>query len=198
MASFKFNSNAIQRQAAARAAVGLYRAALVIQSAVQAKLNQQASRRGANPSSPGSPPAKDTGTLARSILIDRTGLVGDRPIVRIGTKLRYARIHEFGGTITARKAMLIPLNQESRDFLRAGNSVRSLPGGWVNKKNGVLHIPFSKGKGKRARSGEYVFSLRKSVRMPARPYFRPGIRESLSRARDELRVALLATPKGGR
>lgn len=58
-------------------------------------------------SPPGKPPGVRTGTLARSIFTDITRLGDERPSVRVGSNLVYARIHEFGGVIRPKKAKLL-------------------------------------------------------------------------------------------
>ena len=75
-------------------AVGLF-----YQGQVQREL-----RKNRSIAKPGTAPGARTGTLARSVVIDRSRLNADNPSVRVGTNLVYARIHEFGGIIKPKKA----------------------------------------------------------------------------------------------
>lgn len=145
-------------------------AAIRVQAETQKRLNQGASRRGSTPSAPGGSPHKDTGTLARSIQIDRTGL-GDRkrPHIRVGTNLVYARILEFGGTILAKgKLLTVPITQAARDLLRNA-TVRSAD----------LDVHPRKGKPPllKDKSGNIVIVLAQKVRILPRPYLRPAFRK---------------------
>ena len=141
--------------------------AIELQAEIQKRLNQGASRRGATPSAPGSSPHKDTGTLARSIQIDRSGLADmRRPHVRVGTNLVYARILEFGGVIRAKgKLLTVPVTQAARDLLRRGTA-----------RSADLHVVPRKGKSPllRDKSGNVVIVLKRAVRILPRPYMRPA------------------------
>lgn len=125
--------------------------------------------------------------LRRSIgyVVERAG---DNLQARVGTNVVYARIHEFGGTITARRAMFltIPL----RAALQPAGVVR------FSARN-VIKNPlafgydatfFSDGvlfgvRGAKTRSTSIpLFALKRSVRIPARPYMRPALAEK----RDEI------------
>lgn len=93
------NRPAIEKAIAAGIKKGLDAAAVHLQAEVKKTLSKSTS-----PSKPGTPPGVKTGTLRRSIQVDRSKNKGKRPRVRVGTNLVYARIHEFGGTITAKRA----------------------------------------------------------------------------------------------
>ena len=114
-------------QKATRKAVGL--AATIIQAEVKKQLNKTGPGR---PSPAGSPPAKQTGSLGRSIQLDTSRLNDKKPSARVGTNLVYARIQEFGGTIAGRPWLVFKVGDEFRKV--------------------------------------------RSVRLPARPYFRPGVK----------------------
>lgn len=95
---YKSNRPAIDKAIQAGIKQGLDAAGVHLQREIRDSLNGQ------SPSSPGNPPGRRTGTLAKSIQVDRSGNRGARPVVRVGTNLEYAPIHEFGGTITPKKA----------------------------------------------------------------------------------------------
>ena len=95
---YKSNRAVIDKALQAGIKKGLDAAAIHLQGKVKQALN------GGSPSSPGSPPGKKTGDLGRSIQIDRSRNKGRYPRVRVGTNKVYARIHEFGGTITPKRA----------------------------------------------------------------------------------------------
>lgn len=157
------------------------RATLMTVLEVRKTLNQGASSRGRNPSPPGMPPHRDTGTLAKSWQPNFTRLNEPMPRGRAGSNLPYAKIHETGGTITAKgKALPVPLNQEARDLLRRkGGSLRNVPGLFV------LRMPSGKallgrhwvrvrGKARKWSHGfKALFVLKRSVRIPRRPYVLP-------------------------
>lgn len=62
----------------------------------------------ARSSEPGQPPGLRTGSLRRSIQIDRKNNVGDRPFVLVGTNLVYGRIHELGGVHHPKRPFIVP------------------------------------------------------------------------------------------
>lgn len=99
----KYQSNRKQVDAAIERGLirGLDAAAILYQAGVKQALSKHG---GPGPSPAGSPPAVQTGTLRRSVQVDRSKNKGKHPKVRIGTNLVYARIHEFGGTITPKRA----------------------------------------------------------------------------------------------
>jgi phage gpG-like protein len=185
-------------------------AGVITQREIKAELNKGKSNRGATPSAPGSPPHRDTGSLGYKLNVDNSNARSTvRPFVRVGSNLPYARIHEFGGVITAKKGYLpIPLNQVARDMQRrAGGSLRNVGGLSTirSKKGNLLLGRFKRGKGKaygkgRADNGfEPLFVLKKSVRMPARPYMRPAFRRAKPKILNLFRArGLLAGFRGAR
>lgn len=106
----------------------------------------------------------DTGNLA--------GSIEAKPVswnkVRIGTNVVYAAIHEFGGKIKAKNAgaLTIPLTKEAR-LKTAGD----FPDLFIlkTKKNTFL------ARNKEDGQIEFVYLLKKSVTIPARPYLRPAL-----------------------
>ena len=118
MAKARFNPDQIRAALRAAQERGLRRAGLLIQKSVRAKLNLRSSNRGKTPSPPGEPPAKDTGTLARSVLVDYSRIGGfPRGVVVIGSKLKYARIHEYGGPVRSGDGVFL---MPARPYFRPG------------------------------------------------------------------------------
>jgi len=132
-------------------------AAAILQREVVLQLNKRGSNKAAGniPSPPGEPPAKQSGALGRSIVLNTTGLTNPNPRAEVGTSLRYARIHEFGGRIN------IPLILPKRKTVLR----------WKTKSGSII---FSK------------FSRPRTVTMPPRPYFRPGIAVALPKIEKRL------------
>lgn len=192
----------LQRALAKRIAEQLVASAIIIQNEIKISLSSHGRQpsRGSASSPPGSPPGVRTGTLRRSWQVGLPGNVYDvsqtkravKPKIRIGSNVVYARIHEFGGIIRAKKAkaLTIPLNREAEQLLDRYGSARAIPGLKVirtKKKTAVLArvkerlttIQFGSQKPKITP----LFALVKFVRMPPRPYVRPA----LARARPQIR-----------
>ena len=134
---------------------------------VQTELKRMVNRSG-SPSSPGTPPGKDTGTLGRSIQVDASKITSLR--VRIGTNLPYGRIQEFGGVIRPKKVqrLPVPLNREAKLLQRRG-SLRSANLTLIPRRGkDSLLVRKTKGGGIKP-----LFILKKSVTLPARPWVRP-------------------------
>lgn len=74
------------------------RVATEIQKGIKYALNRKNNLDGNNPSLPGEPPAKVTGTLGRSWTTSakRAKRYGGRVVLRLGTNANYARPLEFG------------------------------------------------------------------------------------------------------
>ena len=152
------------------------RSALLVQREAQRLLSQGSSNRGATPSRPGSPPHKDTGTLARSITVDLAKLKSRRQTrirAATGTRLKYAAIHEFGGTIVPRtaKALLVPIGDKGRKAMRSVSSVRELKLSFIKRKGGKPPL-LARNMGDRI---EPLFVMTKRVVLPPRPYMRPAL-----------------------
>ncbi len=94
---------------------------------------------------------------------------------RVGTPKIYSRIHELGGTITAKntkyltiplKAAMTPAGVLRKPAKEYGNTfVRTI---------GKNKIMFTTEKGRL----EPIFLLKTSVKIPQRPYFRPALKET--------------------
>ena len=119
-----------------------------------------------------------TGGLRRSLQEKRAKKVqerGDGVIGIVGTNLKYAAIHEYGGTIRPKRAkwLAIPL----KGALTARGVARGGPRDFKNtffamSKNGNL-IMFSKSMG----SIIPLFALKKEVKIPKVSYMKSGLKE---------------------
>ena len=108
----------------------------------------------------------DTGDLVKSFSYK---IEGDR--ILIGSKLRYARIHQFGGTIKPKKAktLCIPATKEARRLSKA----RGVKGALEEFKKKGYRIWFEPhaimGQSKRGKP-KVLFYRKKEVEIPARTY----------------------------
>lgn len=137
-------------------------------------------------SAPGSPPAMNTGALARSIAVSKKEGDQNHPGYEVGTNLIYSRIQEYGGRITAKKGkfLAIPVGADGRRAARdSGGNIRSLNLTLLKTKTGRMMLVKWLAKGQKAAKGskaaagnQYVilFVLKKTVILPARPYMRPA------------------------
>jgi len=77
-------------------------AALTLNNGVKDMLNNRSSNKGnGGKGSPvGQPPANRTGTLRRSWTVGKVVTSGTKVSTKIGSNVKYAAIHEFGGMIT--------------------------------------------------------------------------------------------------
>lgn len=99
-------------------------AAIVIQQEAKTVLSRAGtgvwySGQPARSSAPGEPPVAQTGTLRRSVQIDRTENKGRMPFVRVGTNLEYGPYLEFGTSRMAPRPWLRPAVAASRPRVRA-------------------------------------------------------------------------------
>lgn len=184
MAEFRRNPqiNATIRQAANR---GASRAAQVCASLVRRNLG-----RGAygTPSAPGTPPNVQTGLMRNSINVQK---VSDG-FYRTISSARYSRIQEFGGVVKPirAKALPVPLNFAAKVVLqRSGGNLRAaLPDAKVITRKGkppllVGRAKISTQKGYKGTkrnidTSRPIFVLKKSVKMPKRPFFGPVLRNN--------------------
>jgi phage gpG-like protein len=117
----------------------------------------------------GDPLKRRTGELARSWRFDVKDNLG-MPIAEVATSSKYARIHEFGGTITPKKAkwLTIPLtgNQTGAGVTKQSARAAIAAGGFFkrDKDDGKLYL--------RNGQGVPLFVLVKSVTIPPRLGFR--------------------------
>jgi len=120
----------------------------------------------------GSQTLRDRGELAQSIAPHSGDLWADA-----STNLKYARIQQEGGTITAKnaKALWIPASAKARTLMRSYGTVtpRNLIAAMKADDYQFFHPSGSKvywaKKGKRGKPFP-LFILRKSVKIPARPF----------------------------
>ena len=131
----------------------------------------------------------DTGNLRGSI----TSEIEGETAVTIGPRnVKYAAIHEFGGTITPKNAqfLAIPVTNEAR----YAGSPRRFPG--------QLHAQMAGGGGALIdENGDIQYALKRSVTIPARPYVRPAVDEHGTEAvkdiRDYLNAKIKEIAEGG-
>jgi len=117
------------------------------------------------PSAAGQSPARQSGALAASMTFE---VASGGDAVEWGSGLVYARVQDEGGTIRPRRAraLAIPLNDEARGKRpRDFPDLFLLPADAGDEHVGVLMRKTGVGDGL-----EGMFVLRKSVRLPARPY----------------------------
>ena len=127
-----------------------------------------------------------TGHLVNSIVYEMGRLTG-----KIGSNLRYARIHELGGTISAGSgALAVPVHPDAR---KSGGPHNMTDLTFIPRKGKppllVRERTFGKiGGGRKAI--DIMFVLLKSVRIPARPYLRPALAANQERIRNILRKGI--------
>jgi hypothetical protein len=156
-------------------------------SAIRVENSIVRSLRGPSPSEPGTPPGTVTGSLWRSLTHE---IDVNKREARIGPSKnspahKYAAEQEFGGTITAKdKKMAIPLNKRARLDALAAYSLRSI--------YGLRAVPINDNVFLANESGELMYVLKDSVRLPPRPYLRPGLdRERAAIAQDLERIKVV-------
>jgi phage gpG-like protein len=126
------------------------------------------------PSPVGGPPGTVTGNLRRSITA--TPAKNGRAIV--GTNALYARIHEQGMDVlkpTTKKYLTIPVSVAAAKMRSNTGDLRTQNLTFRKGPNRGVAFLFRTTKGKNARS-ELMFVLKRSVRMPPRPFLRPAAR----------------------
>lgn len=186
------------------AAKGVALAAIKLQSHVRTLLNQKGSNleAGGIASYPGEPPAMGNGGLWKSIQAVKVTSPDTKPTWRVGSNLIYARVQELGGIITGKKGMLaVPIGVEGRRAARnAGGDLRKLNLVFIkNKKYAMLWGPVGGGSKSVGIAGKKLiplFILKKSVMMPARPYFRPAIKIFGPQLQNIIRDSIAAEMKG--
>jgi len=119
------------------------------------------------PSPPGSPPGTVTNRLRNSI----QATIPENGSLIVGTNERYARVQEYGGVLKPRtsKYLTVPANYEAAQLRANVKTLRSVPDlDFRPGRNPGVAFLF---RGKRL-----MFVLKRSVRLPARPYMRPAAR----------------------
>jgi len=188
-ATHKWRGAMLQQRVREGIARALDYSALAIQKEVQANL----SRHGRQPSrgvSTGAMPGVRTGHLRRSWQAGKPGSVKRTenvrspisPSITVGSNVKYARIHEYGGIIKAKrvKYLTVPLNRRAEQMLiAAGGKIRNIPGLFrIGRESGTFGGVLAIRTGKKNAKVVALFALRRSVRMPARPYIRPAVRKA--------------------
>lgn len=184
--SVSFDKNKLINAVRIGAAKGVALAAVKLQGNIKNILQQKSSNfaAGGIPSEPGEAPAMGTGKLVRSIkAIPSSQSTVDKPAWRVGSNLIYSRIQELGGTITAKKGkyLAVPIGLDGRRAARNSNgNLRSLNLVLIRVKGkALLWGPVGGGARQIGIKGKTLiplFVLKHSVKMPARPYFRPAIK----------------------
>jgi len=155
------------------------KAAMYLQSSALKKINGGISP----PNAPltqevkqGSQTLRDRGELMQSIAPHSGDLWADA-----STNLKYARIQQEGGTITAKsaKALFIPASAKTRTLMRSYGAwtPRSLisameAGGYGFFSAGKVFFAYKKGSGKGGKRGKEfaLFIISRSVKIPVRPF----------------------------
>lgn len=159
---------------------GLKAAGLTLQVEIQRSIG------GPSPSLPGTPPGRDTSTLATSVTNEMTGPLS----VGVGTNLKYAMALERGAVLRSKsgKWLTIPLNKEAKMMRRRHGSLREVTGlTFIKSKRGNLLLVKIVG-GKNARTVP-MFLLRKQATLLARPWLGPGLRNNAARVQREFSSA---------
>lgn len=106
-----------------------------------------------------------------------------------GNDVRYARIHELGGTVVPKRAKLLALPSA---LMRTGAGVGRVPG--PRDVPGLRFQPTPNSPKVVAvlvnEQNQVMFYLRKSVTIPARPYLRPSLDQSVQGFRARLGSAM--------
>lgn len=169
---------------------GVHKAAIMLQNEIKESLNLHASNmmNGGTSSSPGSPPGRNTGTLANSIQLKDATHDPRVPHFVVGTNVPYARIQEYGGRIYPKHSqnLIIPIGAQGRKALRdCGGDVSKLNLRFImtRRHTKILGMDLAKGTklpwkggGKKVKAKTFVplFVLKRFVILPPRPYFRPA------------------------
>lgn len=136
-------------------------------------------------SAPGTPPNVQRGRLRNSFTSTRAN--PQTLTARAGTNVRYGLIQERGATINAKpgKALPVPISEKAKRTLEKMGPGMSLRTVWpslvlINMKGrkgkDALLIEDSKGA-----AVTVHFVLKKSVRLPPRPWARPSVKHSAAR-----------------
>lgn len=116
----KWNGDEFLRDLESAQQDGLEASARTLVKKVGQMLNLRASHKsaGGQPSPPGSPPARKTGTLARSVIHSVEGNTAFVGIASDSPASNYAMIHEFGGRIEAKNAPFLMFQLPDGDWRR--------------------------------------------------------------------------------
>jgi hypothetical protein len=181
----KTTDNTARFQAAFRRsmAVGISRAAFAVASVMK---NSMTRGTRFTPSAPGTPPnrQRSSGGLAGTISSTTAKEANGKFTASAGTKTIYGGIHERGGTIRAKsgKFLPVPINVAAKRLMETHQgSLSKLPMTVIRTKGGKLYLMGvdkvryrNKEAGLRV-NNKPIFALRKSVRMPRRPWAAPAL-----------------------
>lgn len=114
-----------------------------------------------------------TRQLSRSLASEHAEITPTRVTDNIGTNLEYGPIHEYGGTIRAKKGkyLAIPIGGMKGSPVGKGLSLRKTGGGTLLLVDG---------------SGQAQFVLKESVTITARPYLRPAYDDNQAKAQEAI------------
>lgn len=131
-----------------------------------------------NPSPAGGPPGTVTGNLRRSMALTEPANMR----ATITTSSKYAKVHEYheyGGIIrpTTKRYLTVPVNVAAAKMRANTKDLRTLNLTFRKGSNPGHAFLFRTTKGKNARS-ELMFVLKRFVRLPARPFLRPAVRNT--------------------
>ena len=143
---------------------GLTHAAMVVVKAAKKNIPGSGKGKGKNAAAVPEHLTSRTGFLRNSITFEVSGLEA-----HIGTNVKYARIHELGGTIRPKghPFLAIPVGDYD-DSPRAHENLRFVPRG---ARGGLLIEGDSPG-------GRVQYVLKREVVIPKRPYLQPALDSS--------------------
>lgn len=131
-------------------------------------------------SAPGTPPNVQRGILRNAIAYQPSTEL--RSAMGVVANVNYARIQETGGTITGKgKHLTVPVNDAAKRFSEKVGSVRLGRFAVIRSRRGALLLVGAdklryrnKGAGININDAP-VFVLKRSIRLPARPFLRPAV-----------------------
>lgn len=116
-----------------------------------------------------------------------------------GRKVRYAAIHEYGGTIRPKnsKYLAIPVGPaRTASGVSRYASPRDVPGlTFAQSRKGQPMLVKAEGKGKNG-AGTVYFLLRRQVRIPARPFLGPAMKKMAAALSERLPLMLVEVISG--
>jgi phage gpG-like protein len=181
----KTTDNTAKFQAAFRRsmAVGITRAAKAVSEVMKNSMTRAVRFK---TSAPGTPPNRQRSSSGLAATLSHTTAkeVNGKFTASAGSALPYARIHEKGGTIRAKagKFLPVPINVAAKRLMETHQgSLSKLPMTVIRTKGGKLYLMGvdkvryrNKEAGLRV-NNKPIFALRKSVRMPRRPWAAPAL-----------------------
>ncbi|PKN91104.1 MAG: hypothetical protein CVU44_21035 [Chloroflexi bacterium HGW-Chloroflexi-6] len=114
-----------------------------------------------------------TRTLSRSLTSEHEEITPTRVADAIGTNLEYAPIHEYGGTIRAKKGKYLAIPIGGMKDSPVGKNLH------LTKTSGGTLLLVDDG-------GQAQYVLKESVTIPARPYLRPAYDANQAKAQEAI------------